>query len=290
MVLYINKPQVYKKKIIITGSNGFLGKNVANFLENKYIVQKLSFKNFTKIKKDKKKKYLDNFIKKHKPFAVIHLATYFSKKRDNKTLIKCMNINYFLSKMLYQVAVANSVNKFIYTGSNYESIRDNKKIYPYILSKKRYSVFLKKSNSKKTNLICLYLSNVYGENDKRKKILNYLFKIRKTKKDIIFKVFKSSRINFIHVKDLMQIIKICISKKFLKKKIFFNIKFKKNFSLSKIILNFSKVNKHISYKTLKKSDKNLEADESDIIYKYKNFPYYKPTIEINNWIKKKLSN
>mgnify|MGYP000444951581 FL=1 len=88
----------------------------------------------------------------------------------------------------------------------------------------------------------------------------------------------------------MQIIKICISKKFLKKKILFNIKFKKNFSLSKIILNFSKVNKHISYKTLKKSDKNLEADESDIIYKYKNFPYYKPTIEINNWIKKKLSN
>ena len=56
MLLYINKPQVYKKKIIITGSNGFLGKNVANFLENKYIVQKLSFKNFTKIKKDKKKK------------------------------------------------------------------------------------------------------------------------------------------------------------------------------------------------------------------------------------------
>ena len=281
---------MYKKKIIITGSGGFLGKNVVHFLEKKYLIEKLSFKKFSRIQDDKKKKYLDNFIKKHKPFAVIHLATFFSKKKNKETLKKCMNINYFLSKMLYQVTVANSVNKFIYTGSNYESIKGNKKIYPYILSKKKYSVFLKKSNSKKTNLICLYLSNIYGENDKRKKILNYLFKIRKTKKDVIFKVFKSSKINFIHVKDLVQVIKICISKKFSKKNIFFNIKFKKNFSLSKIISNFSEVNKHITYKIAKNFSKNFEADESDIIYKYKNFLFYKPTIDINDWIKKRLSN
>ena len=281
---------MYKKKIIITGSGGFLGKNVVHFLEKKYLIEKLSFKKFSRIQDDKKKKYLDNFIKKHKPFAVIHLATFFSKKKNKETLKKCMNINYFLSKMLYQVTVANSVNKFIYTGSNYESIKGNKKIYPYILSKKKYSVFLKKSNSKKTNLICLYLSNIYGENDKRKKILNYLFKIRKTKKDVIFKVFKSSKINFIHVKDLVEIIKICIFKKFLKKKIFFNIKFKKNFSLSRIILNFSKVNKYISYKIVRTFAKNLEADESDVIYRYKNFLFYKPTIDINDWIKKRLSN
>lgn len=281
---------MYKKIIIITGSNGFLGKNIVNFLEKKYLIKKLSFKNFSKIQDNKKKKYLDNFIKKHKPFAVIHLATYFSKKKNKETLKKCMNINYFLSKMLYQVTVANSVRKFIYTGSNYESIKDNKKIYSYILSKKKFSVFLKKSNSKKTSLICLYLSNIYGENDKRKKILNYLFKIRKTKKDVIFKVFKSSKINFIHVKDLVEIIKICIFKKFLKKKIFFNIKFKKSFSLSRIILNFSKVNKHISYKIVRTFAKNLEADESDVIYRYKNFLFYKPTIDINDWIKKRLSN
>ena len=281
---------MYKKTIIITGSNGFLGKNIVNFLEKKYLIKKLSFKNFSKIQDNKKKKYLDNFIKKHKPFAVIHLATYFSKKKDKETLKKCMNINYFLSKMLYQVTVANSVRKFIYTGSNYESIKDNKKIYSYILSKKKFSFFLKKSNSKKTNLICLYLSNIYGENDKRKKILNYLFKIRKTKKDVIFKVFKSSKINFIHVKDLVELIKICIFKKFLKKKIFFNIKFKKNFSLSRIILNFSKVNKHISYKIVRTFAKNLDADESDVIYRYKNFLFYKPTIDINDWIKKRLSN
>jgi nucleoside-diphosphate-sugar epimerase len=281
---------VYKKNIIITGTNGFLGKNVINSLEKKFIIQKLSFKRFGKIKDSKKEIYLDSYIKKHKPYAVVHLATCFSKKKNKETLQECMKVNYFFSKILYQVTVNNSVNKFIYTGSNYENIRDSKKIYPYILSKKKFSIFLKKSNSKKTNLICLYLSNVYGENDKRKKILNYLFKIRKTKNDINFKVFKTSKVNFIHVKDLVEIIKICILKNFLKKKLFFNIRFKKNFSLSRIILNFSKINKHISSEIVKSFDNNLEVDESDVFYKYKNFLYYKPKIDINYWIKKKLSN
>lgn len=281
---------MYKKKIIITGSNGFLGKNVVDLLEKKYLVQKLSFKKFANIKINKRKEYLDNFIKKHKPFAVIHLATYFSKKRDNKTLIKCMNINYFLSKMLYQVSVDNSVNKFIYTGSNYENIKDKNKIYPYLLSKKKYSLFLEKSNSKITKLICLYLSNVYGENDKRKKILNHLFEIIKTEKNINFKSFKSSAINFIHVKDVVEIIRICILKKFLKKKLFFNIRFKKNFSLSQIILNFTKVNKNISCEVVKTLSKNLDADEGDITYKYKKFLPYVPKINVNKWIEKKLSN
>lgn len=280
---------MYKKKIIITGSNGFLGKNAVNLLGKKYLVQKLSFKKFANIKRNKRKEYLNNFIKNHKPYAVIHLATYFSKKRDNKTLIKCMNINYFLSKMLYQASVDNSVNKFIYTGSNYESINDKNKIYPYLLSKKKYSLFLQKSNSKATKLICLYLSNVYGENDKRKKILNYLFKIKKTKKNINFKTFKSSAINFIYVKDVIEIIRICILKKFLKKKLFFNIRFKRNFSLSQIILNFTKVNKNISCEVVKTLSKNSEADEGDITYKYKKFSSYVPKINVNKWIEKKLS-
>lgn len=141
-------------------------------LEKKFIIQKLSFKRFSKIKNSKKEIYLDKYIKKHKPHAVIHLATYFSKKKDKKTLKECIKVNYFFSKILYQATVDNLVNKFIYTGTNYESISDNKKVYPYILSKKKYSIFLKKTSSKKTNLICLYLSNVYGENDKRKKLFN----------------------------------------------------------------------------------------------------------------------
>ena len=84
--------------------------------------------------------------------------------------------------MLYQATVVNSVSKFIYSGSNYENIKNNKKSYPYLQSKKKFSIYLNKSNSKKTKLICLYLPNVFGEKDKRKKILNYLFRILKIKK------------------------------------------------------------------------------------------------------------
>ena len=79
-------------------------------------------------------------------------------------------------------------------------------------------------------------------------------------------------------------------KKFLKKKLFFNIRFKKNFSLSQIILNFTKINKNISCEEVKTLSKNLEADEGDTIYKYKKFISYIPKINVNKWIQKKLSN
>ncbi len=278
-----------KKNIIVTGARGFIGKNLINSLKEKYIIKKLSFEKFGKIKDIDKKKYIDNFIKKNKPFAVIHLATYFSKINNKKTFLKCMKVNYFFSKILYQSTVKNSVNKFIYTGSNYENIKDKKKLYPYILSKKRYSSFLEKSNSKKTNLICLYLSSIYGDNDERKKIVSYLFKIKKTKKKINFKILKYSKLNFMHIKDLIEIIKLCILKKPSNKKLFYNLKFKKNFSLLKIILNFSKINKYITYEILKNSIKNLEIDERDVLYKNKKFLSYEPKIDINNWIKNKLS-
>ena len=281
---------MYKKNIIITGSKGFLGKNLSNILRKKYSITKLSFKKFSKMRDDRKRKYLDTLIKKIKPFAIIHLATYFSKKKDNKTQNECTHVNYTLSKMLYQATVDNSVNRFIYSGSNYENVKDNKKLYPYLRSKKKFSIYLNKSNSKKTKLICLYLPNVFGEKDKRKKILNYLFQIIKIKKKINFKIFYSSAINFIYVGDVVEIISKCLIKKFINRKFFFNIRFKRNYSLSHVIRNFSKLNKHISYEIIKKSSQNLEIDENDIIYKYKKFPFYKPKIDVNHWIQKKLSN
>ena len=277
-----------KKNIIVTGSRGFIGSNLVNSLKEEYSIKKLSFEKFSKIKDINKKKYLDSFIKKNKPFAVIHLATYFSKKNNRATLLKCMKVNYFFSKILYQSVVKNSVNKFIYTGSNYENIKNKKKIYPYLLSKKKYSSFLKKSSSKKTNLICIYLSNIYGDNDKRKKILNYLFRIKNTKIKINFKIFKYSKVNFMNIKDLIEIIKLCILKKQSRKKLFYNLRFKKNFSLSKIIWNFSKINKYITYEVLKNSIKNPEIDEGDILYENKKFLSYEPKINVNDWIKNKL--
>ena len=76
-----------KKNIIVTGSRGFIGSNLVNSLKEDYSIKKLSFEKFSKIKDINKKKYLDSFIKKNKPFAVIHLATYFSKKNNRATIV-----------------------------------------------------------------------------------------------------------------------------------------------------------------------------------------------------------
>ena len=63
------------RKIIITGANGFLGSNLCSFLETRFEVVKLSFLKFSKLEEKKKIKYLCKFLLKHKPYAIIHLAT-----------------------------------------------------------------------------------------------------------------------------------------------------------------------------------------------------------------------
>ena len=129
----------------------------------------MSFLKFSKLKDKKKNQYLNNLFLKHKPYAIIHLATYFSKNKDNETLKKCLKINYHNSKILFNYALKHSVKKFIYTGSNYEFLLSKKKEYPYLISKRKFSSFLKTKKINQMNLISLYLSNVFGLNDRRKK-------------------------------------------------------------------------------------------------------------------------
>ena len=72
------------QKIIITGANGFLGSNLYSFLKKKNKVVKLSFLKFSKLDDKYKDKYLNKLFYKHKPHVVIHLATFFSKKKIKK--------------------------------------------------------------------------------------------------------------------------------------------------------------------------------------------------------------
>ena len=69
------------KTYLVTGSAGFIGSNLSTFLETKFQVIKLSFLKFSRLNDKVKSEYLSKLFLKHKPYAVIHLATYFSKKR-----------------------------------------------------------------------------------------------------------------------------------------------------------------------------------------------------------------
>ena len=135
-------------------------------------------------------------------------------------------------------------------------------------------------------LINLYVSNIFGNNDKREKLINFLIKNKKSKKNIKFYGDSSLKLNFINVNDVINIIYLCIKKKFKKKKNFYTINYQKDFKLEKIISIFSKRNRNIAFKKVENYKKNNLILENDIVYKNKKFPYYKPKINLLNWLKR----
>ena len=82
--------------ILITGGNGFIGKNFIKSYHNKITIIKINSKKILK-----KKKYLDILKKifiKYKPKTIIHFAGYFTKTnsiKDNK-VSKKINFEYFI--------------------------------------------------------------------------------------------------------------------------------------------------------------------------------------------------
>jgi len=105
-----------QKKLLITGSSGYIGSCLNAFLKNKYQVylldkqkpkkfDEINFKNFFRCDlRDKKK--LERIIKKIKPDLVIHLA---AKSTVNEKIKK--NI-YILNNLKATENLVNSMNKF----------------------------------------------------------------------------------------------------------------------------------------------------------------------------------
>jgi nucleoside-diphosphate-sugar epimerase len=214
-------------KIIITGSRGFIGKNLLNNFPKKFKVQKLLFKKFSNLKENNFKKKLENKILSFKPDIVIHAATLFTKTNNLDVKKKCLKINYHYSKILLNIVIANKIKKFIYFGSNYEFEKNKKKIYPYLKSKQKFSKYLCKINSYNTKLLVFYLFNTFGENDKRNKLYSKI--IKNPKKKIFFNL--KLKLNYINIKSLTNYIKLQLLRNWNFKKRFISVANKKYFTV-----------------------------------------------------------
>ena len=71
-------------KVIITGSRGFIGKNLYDTFSKKFEVQKLLFKNFSNLKENDFKKKLRKQFFLFKPDIVIHAGTLFTKESSSE--------------------------------------------------------------------------------------------------------------------------------------------------------------------------------------------------------------
>jgi len=215
-----------KKKILITGSTGFVGSNIIKLLlkENVYIYDILRDKN-KKNKKilelNKNKNYLPIFykkfdelkkkLKKVKIDTVINCATYYTKENDIENIENLIKTNITFCSIILEI-LKSKIKKFINFGSMMEYSQGNNFSPENFYAVTKYSFqkieeFYKLRNNIKFYDLKLY--ETYGDNDERKKIIPTIIKNYSQNK-ITKIISKNLKMNFVHIESLIQVIYMII--------------------------------------------------------------------------------
>ena len=211
-------------KILLTGSSGFIGLNLLESLSKKnkiFIIlrNKLSKKIFKnkniQIIKFKNYTSLNSQLKKIKVDIVIHCATYYVKIHKFSDIKKFCDANILLGNIILENLEKMRVKKFINFSTIWENANGkmNNPKNLYSAYKKSFSAILE-FYKKKLNDIKFYelmISDTFGLNDKRKKIINTL-KINYRKKRTTKIVSKNLFMNLLNVLDIIKAVKLIIYK------------------------------------------------------------------------------
>ena len=265
--------------ILLTGATGFIGSNILKKLVDKnnlFIIIRDKRKN--KYFKNKNVKIinfnsyenLSNKLKKIKVSIVIHAATHYVKNHTTKDLQKFTNSNILLGNVILDNLNNMRVKKFINFSTIWEDfngIRDNF-FNLYAAYKRAFSILINhyERKNKKIKIYRLMISDTFGLNDKRKKIITILNK--NYKRNISTKITsKNLSLNLLNVIDIVQAVDLLCKKNIKPGK--YLIKNNKNVKLKELIdkLNF-KNNKKIKIIWL-----------SNKIIKEKIYPYS----QLKNW-------
>ena len=270
--------------IIITGSNGFIGSNLVNTLskthklillvrvkskskKTKYIFNKnISFKFF------KNNTELKNLLKKVKGSWLIHCATHYVKKHQSNDIGKIINSNIELGTILLDnlnvMGTKNFIN-FSTIWENYNGIKNN----PHNLYSASNQAFEKiinyyQINNKKINFYSLVISDTYGANDKRQKLISVIKKNIINKKETKI-ISKNLHINLLNVNDIVSGVFILLKSKIKPGK--YSMINKIPFKAIDLIQQIQKrIKSQVKIKWL--SSKKIKEK----IYNYKSLPGWKP--------------
>ncbi len=282
--------------ILLTGSTGFIGSNILKNIskDNKvYVTLRKNSKEISVFNNKIKTLKFENFaqlsskLKKIKIDIVIHAATHYVKKHKENDIKKLGESNIFFGNVILENIQVMKVKKFINFSTVWEGKNENKNMKNlYAAYKKSFGLILNfyKEKYPKIKFYELMLSDTFGENDNRPKIINTLKKNFYAGK-ITNVVSKNLYLNLLNVNDIVEAVNIILKKKVKPDK--YVLKNTKYFNIFNLIQLFNKKNdKKIKVKWLsKKILKNK-------IFKYKklkNWQPYKSDIEdIINSIKIKL--
>jgi len=180
--------------ILLTGSSGFIGSNIFATLSKKnkiYIILRSRKRKKNLLKKNIKiinfKKYdeLNLKLKKIKIDTVIHCATHYVKEHGYNDIKKLAESNILFGNIILENIDLMNVKKFI----NFSTVWENNdktngitNLYSYY--KKAFTDIIKfyKKKFSSIKFYELMISDTFGKNDQRNKIINILRK--NYKKDI----------------------------------------------------------------------------------------------------------
>tara|TARA_B100000795_G_scaffold199614_1_gene153470 strand:- start:106 stop:966 length:861 start_codon:yes stop_codon:yes gene_type:complete len=273
------------KKILISGSTGFIGSYLLKNLYSKnkiYIVLRSKSKNIEKIKKYKDIKIIsyntfDQLNKKLKKITIdiiIHCATHYVKKHTFEDLADLNKSNILLGNIILENLKVMKVKKFINFSTvweDYNSIKENS-YNLYSVYKKSFSLLINyySKNLPKISFFNMMISDTFGENDERLKIINVLRK--NYKKNKITKIIsKNLFINLLNIEDIASAVKLIIKKDIKAGK--YILKNTASYKMIDLIHSFN-INEKKKIKVKWMSNK---------ILKEKIYPYKK----IANWVPKK---
>ena len=268
------------KKILLTGSTGFIGsellKNLSNYnkvyltLRRKNKI-KLTNKNIIKIY-FKSYKNLNHKFKKLKIDTVIHCATHYVKSHKFEDIKKFSDSNILFGNIILENLKIMRVKKFVNFSTVWENFDGKKDNYynlysTYKASFRKIINFYKKKN-RDIKFLNLVISDTFGLGDKRKKIVNLL----KTnyKRNLITKIVsKNLYINLLNVKDIVNAIELILKRNY--KSDTYILKNKNDFKIYDII---KEIDKYSQKKLIVKwlSDKRIKEKS----YQFKTLKGWKP--------------
>lgn len=175
-----------KKKIIVTGATGYLGKAFANNFQKKYDI-------YCIVRKKSKLEELDSMrcsiivyneieelydiAKNISPDVLVHFAGVFLNEHSKNTIRELLECNLLFGTTIVDAVVEAGCKNIINTSSYWQKYKkaEYNPVNLYAATKQGFEDILRYYYEvKRCNIITLTIFDTYGPNDKRKKILNII--------------------------------------------------------------------------------------------------------------------